>query len=80
MHWIHGQFREVPWLRECELEPVVWINRRTAATLSVHEGDPVVVETPKSDGTLQGYVRLKAHLTESLHPQFISVPMGGGRV
>ena len=76
MHWIHGQFREVPWLRECELEPVVWINRRTAATLSVHEGDPVVVETPKRDGTLQGYVRLKAHLTESLHPQLISVPYG----
>jgi len=34
------------------------------------------VETPKRDGTLQGYVRLKAHLTESLHPQLISVPYG----
>jgi anaerobic selenocysteine-containing dehydrogenase len=76
MHWIHGQFRVVPWLRECQPEPFVWINRRTAAALAIHEGDPIVVETPKRDGTLQGYVRLKAHLTESLHPQAISVPYG----
>ncbi|MFC1816002.1 molybdopterin-dependent oxidoreductase [Thermodesulfobacteriota bacterium] len=76
MQWTHGQFRIVPWLRECQPEPVVWINRRTAATLAIHEGDPVLVETPKRDGTLQGYLRLKAHLTESVHPQSISVPYG----
>ena len=76
MHWIHGQFRGVPWLRECQPEPMAGINRRTAASLAIQEGDPIVVETPKHDGTLQGYVRLKAHLTESLHPQTISVPYG----
>jgi anaerobic selenocysteine-containing dehydrogenase len=35
-----------------------------------------VVETPKRDGTLQGYVRLKALLTESVHPQVIYIPYG----
>ncbi len=76
MHWVHGQLRVVPWLRECQPEPVVWINPRTAAAMAIQEGNPVVIETPKRDGTLQGYVRLKAHLTESLHPQSVSLPYG----
>jgi anaerobic selenocysteine-containing dehydrogenase len=76
MHWIHGQFRVVPWLRECQPEPFVWINRRTAATLAINEGDEVIIETPKQDGTLQGSIRLKAHLSEVIHPKAINVPYG----
>lgn len=76
MHWIHGQFRIVPWLRQCQPEPLAWINRRTAATLKIQEGDPIVIETPKRDGNLQGFIRLKAHLTEAIHPEAIGVPYG----
>lgn len=76
MHWLHGQLRAIPWLRECEEEPRVWINRRSARGLGIRDGDEVMVETPKRDGTLQGSVRLKAHLTESVQPQVIYIPYG----
>ena len=35
-----------------------------------------MIETPKHDGTLQGYIRIKAHLTEAVHPQAVGVPYG----
>ena len=76
MHWIHGQLRSVPWLRECDEEPRIWVNRRTGIRLGIQEGDRVLVETPKQDGTLQGNVRLKAKLTESVHPDVIYIPYG----
>lgn len=76
MHWLHGQMRAVPWLRECEAEPSVWINRRTASRLGIREGEQVVVETAKRDGSIQGFVRLKAHLTEAVHPQVVYIPYG----
>jgi len=76
MHWLHGQLRAVPWLRECDKEPSVWINRRTAQKLGIPEGERVMVETPKRDGTIQGNVVLKAVLTEAVHPQVIYIPYG----
>ncbi|MCL5961455.1 MAG: molybdopterin-dependent oxidoreductase [Chloroflexi bacterium] len=76
MQFIHGQFRAVPWLRECQEEPAVWINRRAAAEMGIMEGDQVIVETPRRDGSLQGYVGMSAHLTESVHPKVVYVPYG----
>ncbi|MBI2988329.1 MAG: molybdopterin-dependent oxidoreductase [Deltaproteobacteria bacterium] len=76
MHWLHGQLRAVPWLRECQEEPFVWINRRTALKLGVQDGEEVLVETPRRDGTVQGHARLKAMLTEAVHPQVIYIPYG----
>lgn len=76
MHWLHGQLRAVPWLRECDREPFVWINRRTARKVGIRDGDRVMVETPKRDGTIQGNVVLKAVLTETVHPQVIYIPYG----
>ena len=76
MHWIHGQLRAVPWLRECDEEPRVWVNERTATRLGIQDGDRVLVETPKRDGTIQGNVRLKAKLTEAVHPEVIYIPYG----
>jgi anaerobic selenocysteine-containing dehydrogenase len=76
MHWNHGQFRAVPWLRQCQPNPSAWINSRTATKMGIQEGDTIVIETPKRDGTMQGYIRIKAHLTEAVHPQAIGVPYG----
>ncbi len=76
MHWLHGQLRSIPWLRECQAEPFVWINRRAARGMGIQDGEPVIVETPKRDGTIQGTVRLKAHLTEAVHPEVIYIPYG----
>jgi len=76
MYWNHGQFRGVPWLRQCQPEPLAWINCRTAAKMEIGEGDLLVIETPTHDGALQGDIRIKAHLTEAIHPQAIGVPYG----
>lgn len=76
MYWLHGQLRAVPWLRECQEEPLLWINRRTASKLQIQNGDEVLVETPKRDGSVQGWIRLKALLTESVHPQVVYIPYG----
>lgn len=76
MHWMHGQLRAVPWLRECDEEPFVWVNQRTGLKLGIHDGDSLVVETPKRDGTLQGNVRLRARLTEAVHPDVVYIPYG----
>lgn len=76
MHWVHGQMRAVPWLRECDEEPLVWINRRTGTKLGIQDGDSLVVETPKRSGAIQGNLRLKALLTESVHPDVIYIPYG----
>lgn len=76
MHWIHGQLRAVPWLRECQKEPFVWINRRTAVAMGIQDGDQIVVETPRRDGSLQGYLKLKAVLSEAVHPKVIYIPYG----
>jgi anaerobic selenocysteine-containing dehydrogenase len=76
MHWIHGQMRAVPWLRECEKEPTVWINRRTAGKQGIRNRENVLVETPKRDGSLQGFLQLRAFLTESVHPRVIYIPYG----
>lgn len=76
MYWLHGQMRAVPWLRECQEQPLIWINRRTASKLDIHDGEQLLVETPKRDGTVQGFVRLKALLTESVHPEVVYIPYG----
>ncbi len=76
IHWLHGQFRAVPWLRECDPEPVVWINRRTATEMGIRNGDAVLVEAPGKDGQVQGFLRLKAFPTESVHPKVIHIPYG----
>jgi anaerobic selenocysteine-containing dehydrogenase len=68
--------RAVPWLRECEKEPTVWINRRAAGEQGIRDGDDVLVETPKRDGSLQGFLQLRAFLTESVHPKVIYIPYG----
>jgi anaerobic selenocysteine-containing dehydrogenase len=76
MHWVHGQMRAVPWLRECDEEPHVWINQRTGTKLGIQSGDRLVVETPQRNGTIQGSLRLKALLTESVHPDVVYIPYG----
>ncbi|MBW1799978.1 MAG: molybdopterin-dependent oxidoreductase [Deltaproteobacteria bacterium] len=76
MHWLHGQLRAVPWLRECDQGPLVWVNRRTAAEMGIRDGDEVLVEAPGPDGEIQGFLRLKAFLTESVHPKVIYIPYG----
>jgi anaerobic selenocysteine-containing dehydrogenase len=68
-----------PWLAEIPAggptrawEAWVEINPETAHTLSIHDREPVWVESPA------GKVRLLARLTPGVHPDVVAVPYGSG--
>lgn len=64
----HSEHRNIPWLRECDPDPIVEINPRTAKTLGIETGDWVWIE-----GTM-GRIKRKAKLTPIVHPKMIMVP------
>jgi len=66
----HSQYRNVPRLRKLVPEPLVEININTAKDLDIHSGDQVVLESP------QGRIRLRAELTEDIHPRVVSAQHG----
>ena len=66
----HTQYRNLPSVRALYPEPVVEINAATARGLGIADGDMVTIESPR------GSVRMKAGLTDDIHPAVISVPHG----
>jgi anaerobic selenocysteine-containing dehydrogenase len=50
MGWHHSEFRQIPWLRECQPTPEVFINPETAREYGVTHGDWVWVESPPTGG------------------------------
>jgi len=68
--YFHTGLRNVPALRDIKPEPELDINARTAHAAGIDDGDVVIVETP------YGSVKLKAKLTEGIHPRVVGVPHG----
>ena len=68
--YIHSQCRNLPSLRRLVPEPLLEINPQTAASLGVVDGDLVTVES------LRGSVRVKAELTEGIHPKVVAMQLG----
>jgi anaerobic selenocysteine-containing dehydrogenase len=48
--WFHSEFRQIPWLRECNPTPEVFINPETAKKYGVKHGDWIWVESPPDCG------------------------------
>jgi anaerobic selenocysteine-containing dehydrogenase len=48
--WFHSEFRQIPWIRETQPVPEVFINPDTAAKYGVTHGDWVWVESPPEGG------------------------------
>lgn len=48
--WFHSEFRQIPWLRECNPTPEVFINPDTAAEYGVTHGDWIWVESSPDCG------------------------------
>ena len=48
--WFHSEFRQIPWLRECNPTPEVFINPETAKEFGVTHGDWVWVESAPDHG------------------------------
>ena len=66
----HTQYRNLPSVKRLYPEPMVEINTQTARNLGITSGDMVTVESPR------GSIRIKADLTDDIHPSLISVPHG----
>lgn len=66
----HTQYRNLPSIRKLYPEPMVEINTQTAKDLNVIDGEKVIVESPR------GSIRLKANVTDDIHPKVISIPHG----
>ena len=68
--YFHGANKQVPWLREIVPDPILQIHPDTAADLGIKDGDTAWIEAPKG----RGRVKMKAKLTEALHPKVVHAP------
>ena len=66
----HTQYRNLPSVRKLYPEPMVEINTETGRKLGIGDGEMVTIESPR------GSIRMKANLTDDIHPGVISVPHG----
>ena len=66
----HSEYRQLPSLSKMEPEPLIEINRQTANNLGIADGDLVEVES------LRGSIKLKAELTDDIHPVVVSMQHG----
>lgn len=68
--YFHSEHRMIPWLRECDPDPVVEIHPTVAEPLGIADGEWVYVENRR------GRIRRKAVVTPVVHPKTVSVPHG----
>jgi anaerobic selenocysteine-containing dehydrogenase len=68
--YYHGANKQLPWLREIVPHPLLQIHPRTASGLQICAGDWVWIEAPKG----RGRVKMKAHITEAVHPHVVHAP------
>jgi anaerobic selenocysteine-containing dehydrogenase len=68
--YYHSQYRNLSRLRKEMPEPLIEIHPETARRLGISDGDAVNVES------LRGTVKIKAALTEDIHPKVVSVQHG----
>jgi anaerobic selenocysteine-containing dehydrogenase len=64
--FFHTENRQISWLRELHRDPTVEIHPQTAKKEGIHEGDWVVIESPR------GKVRQRAKFFEGMDPRVVS--------
>jgi len=64
----HSEHRQIPWLRECDPDPLVEISPQTASEKGIKNGDWVLIE-----GTM-GQFKRRAKVTSMIDPRTIMVP------
>jgi anaerobic selenocysteine-containing dehydrogenase len=63
--YFHSQYRQVPWLRQTQVWPLVQIHPETAAKLNITDGDWVWIETPR------GKIKQMAKLFKGMDPKVV---------
>jgi len=66
--YFHSQYRQIPWLREIALEPLVEIHPETAEKLGIKEGDWVTIESRR------GECKMKAKINAGIDPRVVHAP------
>jgi anaerobic selenocysteine-containing dehydrogenase len=64
--FFHSENRQLPWLRELHKDPVVEIHPQAARKEGIHEGDWVILESPR------GKVKQRAKFFEGMDPRVVS--------
>ncbi len=70
IEFFHSEHRQIQSLRKRRPDPQVEIHQDTAAKHGINNGDWVIVSSPR------GSIRLKALLTEDIHPKVINIDHG----
>jgi len=60
-----SQYRNIPWLRSFQKDPVVQIHPETAKEIGIEDGDCAWIETPR------GRIKQKARLFPGIHPKAV---------
>ncbi|WP_418238308.1 molybdopterin dinucleotide binding domain-containing protein, partial [Ellagibacter isourolithinifaciens] len=68
--YVHEQRRTIPWLREMQPEPYLWLNSAWARELGIENGEVVEVSSPR------GSTRVKAEPTPIIKRGWLYVPGG----
>jgi len=68
--YTHSQHRNIPRLRKIVPEPILDIHPETARAHGIDDGELVFVESAR------GRIKLKARLSEDLHPQIVAMMYG----
>jgi len=71
-YFTHSRFRNIPSLRQHVPEPLIEINASVAENMGIGQGDLVSVQSAR------GAIKLKASLTNDIHPQVVSIQHGWG--
>jgi anaerobic selenocysteine-containing dehydrogenase len=69
-YFFHSEHRQVEPLRKLSPDPEAEVHKATAARLGIAHGDWVLVSSPR------GEIRMRAKLTEDIHPAVVSVDHG----
>lgn len=86
---VHNAHRSMQskWLQEIVHSNPAWLNPATARALGIEDGDWIEVvghrprtdTVPNGDGGDVGRLRIRAHLTEGVHPSVIAISHNAGR-
>ena len=70
LEFFHSEHRQIESLRKRRPDPVVEIHPKVAMDHNINDGDWVIVSSPR------GSIRLKAFVTENIHPDVINLEHG----
>ena len=68
--FFHSEHRMIPWLRECNPDPMIDIHPDTAKKHGIKEGDWVYIESPR------GRIKQRARMLPGMHPQVVCIQHG----